>query len=264
MGVLSTVAPIFYYYYLLIVVNPYHADAFVYPYNSSFSPKLEPSIKFRSPKDFRYRSQCVRDPKQLKRDGSSSYRREWFLAHDDEESFGEERKSRKQEENRVPATSLNLIKVLLGSGVLALPAGIAAFSDHRTAYVQIRPSTIRCIGRSFLNHPHYCNIQANTSTVIDNGFGRDVCLYFQSLRPVGAFFTSQESGRDMGKGERKGVVMDNIRFNFYILFRHRSSLFYFVGRRIRIPRRRRGANGDCCDSPQLDYTVVCNGSFSSL
>jgi hypothetical protein len=49
------------------------------------------------------------------------------------ESPGDGQKNGKTKEDRVPATSFNLIKVLLGSGVLALPAGIAAFSDHRTA-----------------------------------------------------------------------------------------------------------------------------------
>ena len=35
--------------------------------------------------------------------------------------------------SNIAATSFNLIKVLLGSGVLALPSGVAAFSDHRSA-----------------------------------------------------------------------------------------------------------------------------------
>lgn len=36
-----------------------------------------------------------------------------------------------KEKSMVPASTFNLIKAIIGSGVLALPAGVAAMSDHK-------------------------------------------------------------------------------------------------------------------------------------
>lgn len=45
---------------------------------------------------------------------------------------GQESNARSQN-NLVPSTTFNLIKAMIGSGVLALPSGVAAHSDYKTA-----------------------------------------------------------------------------------------------------------------------------------
>jgi hypothetical protein len=57
-----------------------------------------------------------------------------FLPSDEEESDDkQEIIVVKKEKSQVPAVTFNLMKAMVGSGVLALPAGVAAMSDHRTA-----------------------------------------------------------------------------------------------------------------------------------
>jgi hypothetical protein len=57
-----------------------------------------------------------------------------FLSGEEEESDEkQEKKVVKKGKSQVPAVTFNLMKSMVGSGVLALPAGVAAMSDHRTA-----------------------------------------------------------------------------------------------------------------------------------
>jgi hypothetical protein len=60
-----------------------------------------------------------------------------FLSSDEEEESSDEDKKEKivvkKGKSQVPAVTFNLMKSMIGGGVLALPAGVAAMSDHRTA-----------------------------------------------------------------------------------------------------------------------------------